>query len=327
LLAIGLILAPAAIAQTGRTEPAPKASSPDAGCTTRTTTSTYLTPHAAVDVKDTTFCFDPATAWMTAGSPHQGADFPPGSSVALTATPNATSNFYSWSGGIASPSAGSVIVMDISGSMSGHVAVASDALAAFSAILATEGTYEIRILNAGNNQSKIGDGVLPRLVLAFSDGVGDPFFVPADPGAPVQFKKADLPFGSAPVNWFLHADQLGGYAALVTLSGRRLRAITIRPRVAGILANPPPVHHHVFVGGARGETASVDIDEGQIRPPSLTSGPPAESQCMVLIRRVLTDGVLSVSGSVPEACAIHRPVGGAAITGSLSAPGILPLRI
>jgi hypothetical protein len=329
-VAVGLLLAPRALAQTSGTEPLPKESSP-AACTTRTTTSTYLTPHAAVDVKDTTLCFDPVKAWMTAANAsaiNDRADFPVGSSVALTASPSARSSFQSWGGdSIPVPSVGSLILIDASGSMAGHVAVVSQTVTAFAAMLATEGNFEIRIVNFGINQSGIGEGVLPGLHFVFSDLVGSPFFVPADPDVTVQFRKPSVPSGGPPVSGLLHLDQLGRYAAIVTLNGRRLRAITIRPRVAGLFANPPPVHHHVSVRGARGETARVDIDEEQIVPPSLTAGVPADSQCMVLVRRVVTDAVLSASGSVPQAPTLHRSAVRAVVTASLSAPGILPLRI
>jgi hypothetical protein len=338
-LAMGLILTPPVIAQTTRTKYGPNPSPQDAGCATRTTTSTYLTPHAAIDVKDTTFCFDPVEAWLTRGATyHPGADITAGQSVTFTSQPGQglAPYSYSWSSVSAMPSAGSVmVIVDASGSMSGHVAVVADAVNALMAGLA-EATYELRLVNFEGNQGPIltASTLPPRSVFLFSDGLGDHFFVPTDPAAPVEFKKSGLPTVDSrsdglpgPRNMLLHADQLGGYQAALTLTGRKLRVITIRPRVLGFFANAPPSHLHFSVRGARGQTATVDIDEEQIRPPSLTAGPPSESQCVVLIRRVLTDGVLSVSGSVTEVSAIHRPVGGAAITGSLSAADIFPLRI
>ncbi len=330
---LATILSPLAPAQPAPPHPARPAIPADGSCGQALPSSTFITANAVIEVKDIPLCFDPAYIEIT----HVGGTAAYGHlAVIVDASPSvrgSTTLFQSTNTAplqiLAAPASANASGWNVS-TVTVNFDGAWTAATQFALPLTIgrgSGPYALSVVNPPENLSSTFSLAHATTILGFTDITGRPLLIPADPSLPVINGDWNGDGREGPVDLLLHADQLGAYAAALTVSGRRLRAIIMRSRKSGVLGDSLSPHHHIQIQGKAGERADIDLDEVGIRPPALCAGSSTEPAVPLPGRRSLQDAPSPDGRATVPALPAGRRGELTPATRSAEVSGILPLRI
>jgi hypothetical protein len=194
--------------------------------------------------------------------------------------------------------------------------------------LGSSGTYALSVRNTVDQSEQRLSSLSANTLFAFIDWDGKPVFVPADPDLPMWSSEPLRRREDRPFVVLNHSDSHGAYEVAAVLSGRRLRAITVRPLPSSLLDQFQGFHAHLSISRPPWASEEIDLDgaEKTLQTVVVHVGP--FSDVTVLARKSVPLEPPAASSDSVDSTPSHVVATSPFPQGpSISALGIWPLRI